>query len=110
MLNSVNNFIETEKNLIEKNKLQMSQKDFYILIKRRNEDISKVEINARKVYNWKEIYKSLHLKELSSALRTLNFKILHNGLATADKFQKDNSKCFLCKKKKESIYHIFAEC
>ena len=110
MLTSVNNFIETEKNLIERNKLIMSQKDFYILIKRRNEDISKVEINARKVYNWKEIYKSLHLKELSSALRTLNFKILHNGLATADKFQKDNSKCFLCKKKKESIYHIFAEC
>ena len=49
---------------------------------------------------------------MSSDLRSFNYKVLFGALYTADKFVnvKNNNKCVLCFKKKETCKHIFSEC
>ena len=64
-----------------------------------------------KIQNWKKIFEDINLKDLPSKFRSLNYKILYNGLSTMDKFKHENAiKCFLCNKKKENIKHLFGEC
>ena len=85
-------------------------KEIYSIINKQFNKFSAIEMTS-KIQNWKKIFEDINLKDLPSKFRSLNYKILYNGLSTMDKFKHENAiKCFLCNKKKENIKHLFGEC
>ena len=95
---SINVFLKENKAFIAENNEKCFQKKIYqICIK--NDIRNKNELNAKRIYDWKEIYSRIHHRDLPSNLRALNYKILLNGLPTDDKFNGEKSKCCFCQKK-----------
>ena len=60
------------------------------------------------------IYSNIHSINKSSRLRLVNFKLMHNSLATDKRFKNKyikKKKCYLCNKElDESIEHLFYNC
>ena len=108
---SIKDYLKIDKKFLSFENKPPSQKEIYLNIKKSVASLNKIELNSKKSYNWKLIYKSIHLKQLSSKLRSNNYKILNNGLPTADKFVGEkNNKCHFCVKEKENLEHVYGKC
>ncbi len=61
--------------------------------------------------DWKGVYKNINSKKLHAELRSLNFRVLNNGVSLDLKnpWRKKN-KSVLCDKKDKTRNHIFLEC
>ena len=70
---------------------------------------SSYELNNPAV-EWNTVFKTLINLGLNAKAITINYKICLNGLPTFDKFKNFVNKCFICKRKKENINHLFFEC
>ena len=108
---SIKDYLKIDKKFLAFENQPPRQKEIYLNIKKSVASLNKIELNSKKSYNWKLIYKSIHLKQLSSKLRSNNYKILNNGLPTADKFVGEkNNKCHFCVKEKENLEHVYGKC
>ena len=64
-----------------------------------------------KPLEWENIYKNIYDKNLDSKLKEINFKVLNNGLNLSIKYSdRLGNKCFLCKRNREIIDHLFLDC
>ena len=86
-------------------------KEIYIILRKKHEISAKIEY-ALEQNKITEMYRNIHDKSLTSDLISFNYKVVFGALYTADKFNnvKNNNKCVLCCKCKETCKHIFSEC
>jgi hypothetical protein len=88
----------------------LNSKKTYEIFRSKYEKRPKCESN-RLILNWEEVYEKTLNKNYDSFIRTLNFKILNNGLEFNMKFEnRKKIKCFLCRDYKEDIDHLFINC
>ena len=59
--------------------------------------------------SWKETYKKIHAKDLSTKYRVSNYRFLMDALPTNDNLGA-NEKCYLCGTKPESVKHLLDDC
>jgi hypothetical protein len=59
---------------------------------------------------WNGIFSEIQPSYLSSYQRSLNYRIINDGLPTNNKFKETKERCYLCKKVKEDIGHLFVTC
>jgi hypothetical protein len=60
---------------------------------------------------WKDVYDNINCKQLSSELRSFNYRLLNDGLTLEMKLSYKNlNRCAMCAKAKENRDHIFLAC
>ena len=92
------------------NNLNFSSKFTYNLCIEDYHTIKKISIETENNEQEKILTRIHKLK--SSKVRLTNYKLIHNGLPTNEKFRnKYDYECFMCKRKiTESLEHIFVDC
>ena len=88
---------------------KITSKLIYEKLREKQTQKSSYEINNPAV-DWCNALKNVIKSELGAKAITFNYKICLNRLPTLDKFKNFLNKCSICKRKKESIYHLFFEC
>ena len=60
---------------------------------------------------WKEVYKKLYDKKLSSDLKLINFQVLNNAFSLNIKYSnRFKNVCFLCRSSIEDLDHLYINC
>ena len=88
----------------------LNSKIMYINFRKKYEERPKYEkLNIK--MDWKLVNSKLMNKRLDSKLREINFRVLNNCLNLNIKYpNKFGQKCFLCRKKVETLEHLFITC
>jgi hypothetical protein len=106
--NSIENFTPLDGKVL--NNIKFSSKFIYNLCIEDYHTIKKISIETENNEQEKILTRIRKLK--SSKVRLTNYKLIHNGLPTNEKFRnKYDYECFMCKRKiTESLEHIFVDC
>jgi hypothetical protein len=59
---------------------------------------------------WNKIYRNIHLKTISTKIKSFNYRFMYLALPTADRFNLKQQQCFVCKSEVETIKHIYLNC